>query len=65
MAGIGGLLDPSGMLDRQQAQRDLAGRFQVLPDDFVGPRRDNQVSQEEYQRIARARSAMSEQGAVT
>ena len=50
--GLGGLLDPGGMIDRQQAQRDLAGRFQVVGDDFVGPRRDNQVSQEEFQRIA-------------
>lgn len=51
--GLSGLLDPAGMMDRQQAQRDLAGRFQVLPDDFVGPRRQNQVTQEEYQNIAR------------
>lgn len=51
--GLGGLLDPTGMLDRQQAQRDLAGRFQVMPDGFVGPTRANQVSQEEYQNIAR------------
>ncbi len=50
--GLGGLLDPTGMLDRQQAQRDLAGRFQVLPDDFIGPRRDNQVTPEQYQQIA-------------
>lgn len=51
--GLSGLLDPAGMIDRQQAQRDLASRFQVMPDDFAGPRRDNQVSQEEFQRIAR------------
>lgn len=51
--GLGGLLNPAAMMDRQQAQRDLAGRFQVLPDDFVGPRRQNQVTQEEYQNIAR------------
>ena len=50
--GIGGLRDWSGMMDRQQAQRDLAGRFQVMPDGFVGPTRQNQVSQQEYQNIA-------------
>ncbi len=51
--GIGGILDPGGMLDRQQAQRDLAGRFQVMPDGSTGPHKDNQVSQEEFQNIAR------------
>jgi hypothetical protein len=51
--GIGGLLDPGGMMDRQQAQRDLSDRFEVVPDDFVGPRNHNQVSQEEYEDIAR------------
>lgn len=51
--GIGGLMDISGMLDRQQAQRDLSDRFQVVGDDFVGPRNHNQVSQAEYERIAR------------
>lgn len=50
--GLGGLLDLSGMMDRQQAQRDLSNRFQVVGDDFVGPRNHNQVSQEEYERIA-------------
>jgi hypothetical protein len=56
--GLGGILDPFGMMDRQQAQRDLSGRFQVLPDDFVGPRRANQVSQDEYQNIARTFSSV-------
>lgn len=51
--GLSGLLDPGGMMDRQQSQRDLSGRFEVLPDDFIGPRRQNQVSQEQYQDIAR------------
>ena len=32
--GLMGLLDPVGMMDRQQAQRDLANRFDVVPDDF-------------------------------
>ena len=50
--GLGGLLDPAGMMDRQDAQRDLSSRFQVVGDDFVGPRNHNQVTQEEYQNIA-------------
>lgn len=50
--GLGGLLS-GGMLDRQQAQRDLSDRFQVVGDDRTGPRASNQVSQEEYQNIAR------------
>ena len=54
--GIGGLFDPVGMMDRQQAQRDLSTRFQVVGDDFVGPRNHNQVSQEEYEEIARTYS---------
>lgn len=56
--GVGSLFDAegggiSGMLDRQDAQRELSNRFQVVGDDFVGPRNHNQVSQEEYQDIAR------------
>jgi hypothetical protein len=51
--GASGLLDPSGMMDRQQAQRDLSTRFQVVGDDHEGEPRDNQVTQEEYEQIAR------------
>jgi hypothetical protein len=50
--GVSGLLDPQGMMDRQQAQRDLADKFQVMPDDFIGPRLPNQVSEAEYEHIA-------------
>lgn len=50
--GLDGVLDPVGMMDRQQAQRDLSDRFQVMPDDFIGPRNHNQVSQAEYEQIA-------------
>ncbi len=50
--GLGGILDAKGMMDRQQAQRDLANRFQVVPDNFVGPRLPNQVSEKEYEHIA-------------
>ena len=50
--GLRGVVDPSGMLDRQRAQRELSDRFQVMPDNVQGPRASNQVSQAEYQRIA-------------
>jgi len=50
--GLGGALDPVGMMDRMQAQRDLSDRFQVVPDDFIGPRNHNQVSQAEYEQIS-------------
>ncbi len=51
--GIGAILDPVGALDRQQAQAELADRFQVVDNDFVGPRLPNQVTQQEYQSLAR------------
>jgi len=54
--GLAGLLDPAGMLDRQDAQRDLASRFNVLPDDSVGTREQNQVSEAEFQEISRTYS---------
>ena len=50
--GLTGLLDPLGVIDRQQALRDLSSRFQVYGDDFIGPRRHNQVTASEYQKIA-------------
>lgn len=50
--GLGGLVDPAGIIDRQRAQRELAGKFQVVGPDYHGPRNSNTVSQEEYQRIA-------------
>jgi hypothetical protein len=51
--GLGAVFDPFGALDRQQAQGELADRFQVVGDDFVGPRLPNQVSQQEYQDLCR------------
>ncbi|MGE5183961.1 MAG: M91 family zinc metallopeptidase [Acidobacteriota bacterium] len=52
--GLRGLLDPSGMLDRQLAQRQLSDRFQVVGDNVpAGARASNQVSEAEYERIAR------------
>ena len=50
--GLSGLLDPAGMLDRQDAQRDLAKKFEVVGPEHVGPRLPNQVSQAEYENIA-------------
>ena len=61
--GLSGLFDPSGMLDRQGAQRELASQFDVRdPSELVsgpgGPATyaGNQVSPEEFQRIARTYS---------
>lgn len=54
--GLSGLLDPSGVVDRQEAQRELRGNFDVVPDDFIGPRNQNQVTQAEYEEIARTYS---------
>lgn len=39
------------MQDRQRAQTELAGRFQIVPTDFVGPRLPNQMTQAEYERM--------------
>ncbi len=58
--GLSGLLDPSGMLDRQAAQRELATMFNVVnPEDMVcspdNPNpavAGNTVSPEEFRRIA-------------
>jgi len=57
--GLTGLLDPSGMLDRQAAQRELATMFNVVnPEDMVStpdnpnPVAGNTVSPEEFRRIA-------------
>lgn len=50
--GLSALLDVGGMMDRQQAQRDLSTRFQVVGPDFKGERKANMVSQEEYEKIA-------------
>ncbi len=61
--GLSGLVDPLGMLDRQDAQRELADRFHIMnPEDMVcgpdGPDQyaENQVSPEEFQEIARTYS---------
>lgn len=54
--GIGGLFDYQGMMDRQAAQRELASRFNVVPDGTAGIRTQNQVSEEQFQEIARTYS---------
>lgn len=51
--GIGGLFDYQGMMDRQAAQRELASRFNVVPDGTPGERSQNQVSEEQFREIAR------------
>ena len=53
--GTDGLFGPIGsmsrMLDRASASVELADRFDVVPDDFVGPRLPNQVTESEYSQI--------------
>jgi hypothetical protein len=51
--GIAGLLDYQGMMDRQAAQRELASRFNVVPDGTAGIRTQNQVSEQQFEQIAR------------
>lgn len=59
--GLGALLDPAGAVDRQRAQRELAGMFNVMnPEDMVsrpdqpdGPSAENTVTPEQFQQIAR------------
>lgn len=51
--GLGGVLDPVGMMDRQAAQRELADRFTIVGDDHQGVRAPNAVTQAEYERICR------------
>ena len=49
------IFDPFGAVDRQEAQRELADRFQVV-DDTEGRAAENQVTQEQFQEIARTYS---------
>jgi hypothetical protein len=54
--GLMGLLDPVGMMDRQQAQRELAGNFEIIDPAHPpapGTAAPNQVTQEEFERTAR------------
>jgi hypothetical protein len=54
--GFAGLLDPAGMMDRQDAKRDLAPYFGITPDDFEGTPRNNEVSQDQFDEIAKTYS---------
>jgi hypothetical protein len=51
--GAAGLLDPLGVIDRQHAGRQLAGRFEVVDPAHVGARLPNQVTEDEYRDITR------------
>lgn len=51
--GLFGLADPLGMLDRADAKRDLAPYFAISPDDFDGPHKSNEVTEDEFEAIAR------------
>lgn len=54
--GLGGMLDPQGMMDRQRAQRELAQQFNIVPDGTPGIRQENQVSEAQFREIARTYS---------
>lgn len=51
--GMGALMDPVGALDRMQASQELASRFNIVGDDFIGPRQQNQLTQSEYDEVVR------------
>ncbi len=51
--GFSGLMDPEGACDRMAAREELSSRFQVVADDFQGPRAGNQVTQDQYDEIVR------------
>ena len=48
--------DIDGVLDRQLAQRELAAKLDVVPANYKGPKRPNQVTQAEFESIARTYS---------
>ncbi|MCE9578476.1 MAG: type III secretion system effector protein [Deltaproteobacteria bacterium] len=54
--GLGGLADLEGMLDRQRARRDLANRFEIIPDGQQGGHAHNQVTQQEYDALCKTYS---------
>lgn len=51
--GFWSIFDPTGAVDRQRAQRELAGNFDIIGSDFTGEKKPNQVTQEEFQKAAR------------
>ena len=58
--GLAGLFDVSGMLDRQDAQRDLAGTFDIRSEDelakMTGDKPGNVMSPADFQKVARTYS---------
>lgn len=54
--GIGALLDPVGMMDRQNAKKELAPYFGIVDEDFEGHRNHDQVTQAQFDEIARTYS---------
>jgi predicted SprT family Zn-dependent metalloprotease len=55
--GVGSLAsDYSGAMDRQLAQEELDDRFNIIDNDYVGPLMPNQVTQSEFQDVARTYS---------
>lgn len=50
--GMSGLLDPSGMMDRQQAQHELRDRFDIVPDG-TADLKGNQVTEAEFEKRAK------------
>lgn len=51
--GMDALFDLEGARDRYAASEELASRFDIVADDYQGPRAGNQVTQAEYDRIVR------------
>jgi Domain of unknown function (DUF4157)/Effector protein len=51
--GLNGADDLSGVMDRQAAQNELLDKFDIVPDEFSGPRAPNAVSLEEFRHTAR------------
>lgn len=54
--GLSGLLDPTGMMDRQRASRELSSKFDVVGPDHKGEKLPNQVTAEEYDQLVRTYS---------
>ncbi|MGE5185693.1 MAG: M91 family zinc metallopeptidase [Acidobacteriota bacterium] len=51
--GLGAFIDPAGAADRLAARRELASRFNVMSDGTPGVAHQNQVSESEFEQIAR------------
>ncbi|MCA9679123.1 MAG: hypothetical protein H6708_28180 [Kofleriaceae bacterium] len=51
--GLGALVDPFGAIDRQEAQQELASRFNVVAPGAPGAGSQNTVTEEQFQEISR------------